>query len=322
MDSTEIAPPTTDLPSGEPVPMSSAPIPQAKPLPLMDLIDAAPSNIDAFLAHLHRCLQTPSGIDTILLFLCYTSRLGASVLQSATGPAIKRSAERLLKAADALPPSATLVFSSKAFPSRSVAVILQIAKRLRAFSVLLSDVRTFMRLWGLLNMYFWARGLVFKWRQSQERDGQPKTDMVETAIAWAQLTACVVFQSLENGAYLSSKGVLGWAPATQAKVARWSARFWGGFVGIELGRLVYDLHKRSQRSAKERIGNKTIAEVELEEREWMETWRKSVVRNAAWAPLTVHWSLEKGYLSEMAIGALASIPGFIQMRDLWRRTAE
>ncbi|KAK7747150.1 hypothetical protein SLS62_009205 [Diatrype stigma] len=343
----DAVPSTTDLPSGEPVPTSNAeplPVPQPSSKPssgLAALLKTAPSDIDAFLAHLHRCLQTPSGIDTVLLFVCYTSRLSASVLQALTGPAIRRSARQLLAIADALPPSATLIFATtnRAFPfSPSVALVLRLAKRLKALSVLLSEVRTFMRLWGLLNMYFWARGLVLKWRQSKQSSSSsssgekslsaaasktPETDRVETTIAWAQLAACVAFQSLENAAFLSSKGVLDWwAPATQGKMARWSARFWGAFVGAELGRLLYEARKRGRRSARERIGARTVAEAEAEERAWSGAWRRSLVRNLAWAPLTVHWSLERGYVSEMGIGALACVPAFIQIRDLWRRTAE
>lgn len=328
MSSTEVMQSTSDLPSGEPVPISNVSIPPPKPLPLNSLIKAAPSNIDAFIAHLHRCLQTPTGIDTVLLFVGYTSRLSASVLQSLTGPAIQRSARQLLAIAEALPPSATLIFSAKTFPSPNVALILRIARRLKALSVLLSDIRTFMRLWGLLNMYLWGRGLVQEWRRSRSQDpaegkaAKTSTDRVETTVAWAKLVSCVAFQALENGAYLASKGLLDWAPATQGKAARWSARFWGAFVGMELGRLFYESHKRGKRSARERIGNKTVAAAEQEEREWSAAWRKSIVRYLAWAPLTVHWGSEQGLVSEMTIGALGSIPGCIQMRDLWMKTTE
>jgi hypothetical protein len=308
---------TTDLPSGDPVPAAAAPPPQPKPFPLKSLIAAAPSNADAFLAHVQRCLQTPSGIDTVLLFLCYTSRFSAAALETLVRPAIERSAKQLLALASALPPSATIFFSSKALPSSTATLVLLLAKRLKAFSLLLSDVRTFMRLWGLLGMYFWGRGLLLKARQPSA-----KSDRVETTISWCQLTACVIFQSLENGAYLASKGVLGWAPASQIRAARWSARFWSTFVGLELGRLLYESHKRGQRTRRERIGDKTVAQVEKEESEWADTWRKSVARNSAWFPLTIHWSSEQPLVSELAIGTLASIPGIIQMRDLWRRTAQ
>ncbi|KAI1078467.1 hypothetical protein F5B20DRAFT_230413 [Whalleya microplaca] len=333
MSSTEA---TTDLPSGDPVPSSAAPAPAPHPKPepepepepsspkqttaLSTLLAATPSNLDAFLAHVQRCLQTPQGIDTSLLFLCYTTRLGSASLDLLTRPALRASAERLLALAAALPPSATLVFTSTALPSRGAALALRLARRLKAFSAMLSDARAFLRLWGLLGMYFWFRRLVAAAKSSDEKN---KSDRVETAIAWAQLSACVVFQALENATYLAAKGVIGLAPATQGKAGRWSARFWGAFVGLEIGRLFYDSHKRGLRTRAEKFaGDKTVAEVEREEHEWKDNWRKTLVRQLAWAPLTVHWSLEQGLVSELAVGALATIPGVIQMRDLWRRTAE
>ncbi|OTA60366.1 hypothetical protein K449DRAFT_383824 [Hypoxylon sp. EC38] len=344
MSTTEVATSsssTADLPSGEPIPSAvPAPVPTPRPLPIKEVLEAAPSNIDAFLAHVQRCLQTPSGIDTTLLFLCYTSRLGASVLEALTRPAIQRSAKQLLALAASLPPSATLVFSARALPSHGVARILELAKRLRAFSAMLTDARTFLRLWGLLNMYFWLRRLVLARKQKAattttttttttaegEKEGSAiakKEDKLETTISWLQLGTCIVFQALENGAYLSSKGVLGWSPATQRRASLWSARFWAAFVGIEVGRLFYESHRRGLRSREEKFaGGKTAAQVQAEEMEWNDAWKKSVARNLAWAPLTVHWSMENGLLGEMAVGALASIPGVIQMRDLWRRTAE
>ncbi|OTA81771.1 hypothetical protein M434DRAFT_401236 [Hypoxylon sp. CO27-5] len=341
MSTTEVATSsssTADLPSGEPIPSAvPAPAPTPRPLPIKEVLAAAPSNIDAFLAHVQRCLQTPSGIDTTLLFLCYTSRLGASVLEALTRPAIQRSAKQLLALAASLPPSATLVFSARALPSHGVARILELAKRLRAFSAMLTDARTFLRLWGLLNMYFWLRRLVLARKQKEvtddenekEKDGgviikaSNKEDKLETTISWLQLGTCIVFQALENGAYLSSKGVLGWSPATQRRASLWSARFWAAFVGVEVGRLFYESHRRGLRSREEKFaGGKTAAQVQAEEMEWNDAWKKSVARNLAWAPLTVHWSMENGLLGEMAVGALASIPGVIQMRDLWRRTAE
>ncbi|KAI1828185.1 hypothetical protein F4861DRAFT_170308 [Xylaria intraflava] len=320
MPSAEV-PSTTDLPTGDPVPSSAPPVPARKPKSFspIQLLSAAPSNVDAFLAHLQRCLSTPAGIDTVLLFVCYSSRLSSAVLTTLVQPALKRSAERLLALASSLPPSATLLFTAKALPSSGVALVLELAKRLKALSALTSEARTILRLWGLLGMYFWARRLVLKARaQKQQSD-----DKFETSLAWSQLAACVVFQALENGAYLTSKGVLAWAPATQAKAARWSARFWGSFVGLELIRLWYESSKRGRRSRAEKFaGGKTVAVFEREESEWSENWRRSVVRNLAWAPLTVHWSLEQGLVPEMGVGALASIPSVLQIRQLWRNTAE
>ncbi|KAI0406590.1 hypothetical protein F4802DRAFT_613158 [Xylaria palmicola] len=326
---------TSDLPTGEPVPSSAppAPAPKGKPLPLRELLAAAPSNVDAFLAHLQRCLATPTGIDTVLLFVCYASRLAATGLTTLAQPALERSAGRLVALASALPPSATLLFDARALPSSGVALVLALARRLRALSGLTSEARTIMRLWGLLGMYFWARRLVLKRRQQKQEGEAGATTTattssgegrLDTTIAWSQLAACVVFQALENGAYLSSKGVLGWAPATQVRAGRWSARFWGSFVALELVRLLRESARRGRRTRDERLGGgtKTVAVAEREEREWAAGWRKALVRNLAWAPLTVHWSLAQGLVPDAAVGALACIPGAIQMRDLWRNTAE
>ncbi|KAI0180903.1 hypothetical protein GGR52DRAFT_583359 [Hypoxylon sp. FL1284] len=332
---------TADLPSGDPVPSSAAPAPAPRPWPSIPLgaaLAAAPSQTDAFLAHLQRCLQTPSGVDTALLFVCYAARLSASVLEAGTRPALARRARALLALAAALPPSAVLVLPARLLPSSGSALVLELARRLRALSAMLSDARTFLRLWGLLNMYFWARRLVVRWRESRARKQQGEKsdekgvaaatatgadDPVETAISWAQLGACVVFQSLENGAYLSSKGVLGWPAAAQRRAGLWSARFWAAFVGAEVGRLVWEARRRGRRTRAERFaGGRTAAEVQRDEDDWSAAWRKALARNLAWAPLTLHWSSETGLLSEMAVGAIACVPGVIQMRDLWARTAE
>ncbi|KAI5863171.1 hypothetical protein GGS23DRAFT_609625 [Durotheca rogersii] len=332
--------PLTELPPPAPLPLPPAapqPQPQAKKKallsPLGAALAAAPSRADAFLAHLQRCLQTPAGIDSTLLFACYASRLGAAVLESAARPAIQRSAERLLALAAALPPSATLVFSAKALPSRGAALALALAARLRALSLALTEGRTFMRLWSLLGLYFWLRRLVAKWRAQRAASRAEKArpaaaddDPVETAISWAQLAACLVFQTLENGAFLSAKGVLGWPAGAQGRAALWGARFWAAFVGLELARLAREASRRARRTRAERFGTgaaaKTAAEVERDEAEWAAGWRRAVARNLAWAPLTLHWGSEAGLLGEMAVASLACVPGVIQIRDLWARTAE
>ncbi|KAK8058936.1 peroxin 11C [Apiospora phragmitis] len=309
MSSTDVEA-TSDLPSGEPVPsVSSGPAPEARPMPIQVVLAAAPSNIDAFLAHLQRCLSTPSGIDTTALFLCYSSRLSAALLESLTGPALQRSASQLIALASALPPYTTVLFTAKSLPSfsPSAALLLNIAKRLRAFSGMLSEARTFLRLWGLLNMYFWARGLIMRLRaarqqvrEEKEAGGSAKLDKLEVSF---------------------SKGVLSWQPANIGKTMRLSARFWGCFVGLKIGELFYDAWKRSRRTPAERLGDRTVAVMEQEESAWTDEWRKTVVRQLAWFPLTIHWSLEQGIFSDMTVGAIASIPGVVQMRDLWAKTA-
>jgi hypothetical protein len=301
--------PIADLPGGDPIPSKGRPVPApAKSVSLGALLAAAPSNIDAFLAHLHRCMQTPSGIDTVLLFLCYTTRFGGAVLENLSKSALRRSARSLIALAFSLPPDTTIVLPAS--PASPAAVLaLQLAAKLKAISALASDARTITRLWALLGMYFWGRRLIIQ----PKADGKAKqTGALDKTIAWTQFISCVIFQGLENVAYLGQRNVLTLTPASIGAAYKWSVRFWALFVGIELGRLVIE------RLEKQKNGRDAAT---AEYKEWDLGWKKTFARNLAWAPLTVHWSMQQGFASDAMIGFLASIPGAIQMRDLWKNTA-
>ncbi|TLD31623.1 hypothetical protein PspLS_02044 [Pyricularia sp. CBS 133598] len=307
----------TSLPTGEPVPASTPPANAKKAaVPLSATLAAAPANVDAFLSHLHRCLQTPTGIDCVLQFVCYTSRLSAATLTVLGTNALRRSAKDIALLVLSLPSqqSAVLLTSSAAASPKTAAsaLALLVASRLRALGGLLAEARVAHRLWGLLGMYFWARRLIAaslqarraRKQQSSEKDvagAQQQSSSAVVALQWAQLLSCAGFQLLENVAFLSSKGVLGWSPAEQAKLARWSSRFWGVFVGMEIGRLAFEATKG--------------AEVRTAE------WKKTMTRYVAWSPVIMHWQSEGGLLSELGVGMLGCIPSVIQMRDLWKSTA-
>ncbi|KAH6849882.1 hypothetical protein B0I37DRAFT_443992 [Chaetomium sp. MPI-CAGE-AT-0009] len=315
--------PIADLPSGEPIPSSTPPSkpPKRQPLPLGALLAALPSNADSFLVRLEKCLSTPSGIDTVMLFLCYTSKLSASVLTSLSQSALRRSAREWIALVAALPRGTTVVFSSPAAAGAktalpaSAALALSLAKRLSSLSSLLSEARMILRLWSLLGMYFWARRLLRQTFSSSTPNDKtsttttaPTPTKLETLLEYIRLGLCVTFQGLENGAYLSSRGVMSWTPAEQGRAFKLSARFWAAYVGIEIGRL-----------AAERFGGAGAfqAKTAQEKSEWV----KKTVRQLAWAPLTLHWGSNKGLVSETTVGLLACIPGVIQMRDLWASTA-
>lgn len=86
-------------------------------------------------------------------------------------------------------------------------------------------------------------------------------------------------------------------------------------MGVELGRLLAE-----GLGPKARTKSVSVVEAKSAEKETVE-WRKKVARNMAWMPLTIHWSMDKGFVSEPFIGLLASVPGIIQIRDLWADTA-
>lgn len=327
-ESTSIEP-VADLPSGEPIPQGTTDlsIPKPQPLPLRALLLATPSNLDAFLARLNKCLSTPSGIDTVLLLVCYSSKFGAALLAQLSKSILQRSAREWLAVLASLAARTnSTVIATAEIPSTAktaaAAAALDLSKRLNALSSLTSEARTISRLWALLGMYFWGRGLVAKIIASRrktstsissekgEETAPAASSRTELLISATQLSLCVALQALENGAFLSSKGVMSWTPATQGWAYKWSVRFWAAYIGVELGKL-----------AAERFGG--AGNNSLKTQAEQDAWRDKFARNLAWAPLTIHWSLDGGLagFNEGVVGLLGTIPGLIQMRELWKSSA-
>lgn len=327
-----------DLPTGEPIPSStpadsktSRPAQTAAPRrSLAALLKTLPSNADAFLAHLQRCLATPSGIDTLLLFICYTSRFTGAALTNISQSILRRSSPReLIALAFTLPDKTAVVVEAAggSNPSSAAAALAAqlagvLGTRLKSLGGLASEARTIARLWSLVGMYFWAKKLVQNLMarrrsssSSEEKGGAATTQSeskLATLVGWAQLLSCAAFQVLENGAYLSGRGVLGWTPAQQGRAYVVGARFLGFYTALELGRLLAEFVARRDRD---------YGAASAEEQAEVDAMRRSLAINMAWAPLTVHWSLEKGFLTDLVVGAGGCIPGVIQMRKLWRETA-
>ena len=312
-----------------PAPAPAAAPKKQQPKSLLALLASAPASADTFLARLNKAMSTPSGIDTVLLLLCYTSKFAAQGLTGLSTSVLHRSAREWLAVMAALPSGKTVTAAAAVAPktatTAAAAAALTLAGRLNNLSSLLSEARTITRLWALLGLYFWGKGMVARFiaarrarkqaRSSSSSSGKevaaapaagagrlPTT--TESLIGFVQLALCVGLQTLENGAYLSQKGVLGWAPATQGKAYLWSVRFWAAFIGIELGKMAAEAVDPSKPEAG--LGNPV--------------WRRALLKNLAWAPLTVHWGTPGGLVSETVVGALGSIPGLIQIRDLWAST--
>lgn len=124
----------------------------------------------------------------------------------------------------------------------------------------------------------------------------------------------------------------------RAKWWLWCCRAWAVSVGLEGGRLGRELIvrrriEREQKALSDRMrgGKAELVRVTDEEREEkeaklarareMERWWHEVLVNAAYAPMTLHWSLERGLLPEGVIGALGMIAGGLGLREAWRNTA-
>lgn len=296
------------------------------------LLKAVPSSADAFLSHLQRCLATPSGVDTLLLFVCYLSRFAGAALTRLSQTLLRRTARELVALALTLPPRTAIIFGTtttaaaaggKDAPARTAAARLAalLGQRLASLGSLASEARTIARLWSLVGLYFWGRRLAAQLFAGAPAGATTSTttssNRLATAVDWAQFVSCAMFQALENGAYLSGRGVLGWTPAEQGRAYVVGSRWLCVYTGLELGRLLAGLVSGGGGDVSGAGGEEEMKE----ERDRVEGLRRSMAINLAWAPLTLHWATEKGFLSDLAVGAGGCIPGVLQMRKLWRETA-
>lgn len=203
-----------------------------------------------------------------------------------------------------------------------VSLALQLAARLKAAAATLGEIRTFGRLWGLLGLYFAGKRLLQSRQAAASADKGEKSDLgssferqFDFFVRAAQIIALVNWQATENVAYLASRKIIGVAPATQAKLGRWSVRSWALYTGMELGRLLIERQRRVSRSGAE-------VKAEAEYLRWQDGWKTEFMRTLAWWPITVHYSVGgDGVLSDMGVSALAFIPAVSQMRETWNATA-
>jgi hypothetical protein len=157
-------------------------------------------------------------------------------------------------------------------------------------------------------------------------------------VAYLEVFSILVYQALENVAYLSSKGITGqrlvkkWGGINAWYL--WSTRAWFGYVLLEFVRLGRESvlfrqkeeERKKIRAEQVQDGTKSVSEVEKEDeearRQETRKWRKSLVNNLAWAPLCLHWSLEKGIgVPESLTGFIGLLAGIWGTHDTWAATA-
>ncbi|KAK3182418.1 hypothetical protein K4F52_006244 [Lecanicillium sp. MT-2017a] len=311
------------LPSGKPAASSVEPPKSTSnssgSSSIMTQLAKGPAKADAFLAHLLRVMQSRAGTDAVLMFACYATRVAGSTLELGGRAALHASAKKLVATLFKLPPSTTVVVGSATAPPL-VAAIMDLGARFKAYSGMLSEMRTMGRLWGLLGLYFAAKRLAVKTfggtsKKTSEKE-KPKSaneiaeSQFDTLLAWAQIISLIIFQGAENAYFLAGKKVLPFSPKTQGKLALISVRSWGLYVAMEASRLLIELSRK-----------RALGPAAYKDAAWAEGWNKAFYRNLAWAPLTVHWGTVGGVLPDVWVSLLAFYPAASGMREMWKSTA-
>lgn len=254
-----------------------------------------------------RILSTSAGTDTFLLTVNYALLTLTATLDMYSRRRVRQTALAVAeKASAALLPGETLIATITEDSSSRLG---RASERLHALTGLISDFRVFARLWGLLRIWEWGADV---WNN-------PPADGVLKMLVWGQVIMNVAYQWLENGAYLAQHGVLGWSEARQAKAWLWSSRFWAAHIVLEFGRLLR-VRAMSLRDAEAKSDSTQEKEAKIARIGSGRSWWRQVYVNAAYAPLTVHWSLESGIMGDLSVGVLGSVAGLIGLQKLWNET--
>lgn len=217
---------------------------------------------------------------------------------------------------------------------KSVAAFVQ---HTRNAANLVGDIRVFNRLWGLIPISVWA----FDTYHS------PPKDAVLRTIVSLQVLANLIYQPLENIAYLAQHSIIGGvSDKIQSELWLKSSYFWGAHVFLEICRVFreYQLAKQNAvaeaySEAREQVVNektkgekssasaaknitpssavikKKVTEAIAANRE---TWIRDLTINLSYLPLTVHFSLEKGLFSDLMVGLLGVSATAANVLPKWR----
>ncbi|PVH95296.1 hypothetical protein DM02DRAFT_731944 [Periconia macrospinosa] len=303
---------------------------------LFHCLAASLRKTDRTILRLSSLLSKPTTTDNLLCTTSYILSLLHALLSRLLARHISALAASVAtKATPVLLPGETFV---AALPAPAATQLLaQTTASVKALAGLISDYRIFVRLWGLVDIYTWARGT---WNTPLTGDATGKEKLLR-GVTWGAIASCIGFQVLENGAYLASKGVLtgeGWAGDQGRKREStwwiWSSRFWAAYVLLELTRLglvrYYDgaVVKRVETTNGEEKsvledGEKEAKLLKEESRKNEALWWRDLASNLAYMPMTLHWSVEedRGILSDWGVGALGTVAGGANLVHAWRNTA-
>jgi len=265
------------------------------------------SNVDDIIRRLNKLLSTSSGRGTFIASIGHGSHALHYLLASSPSIAI-RSRLRLL-----------LLFTS---PKAVVAPKPTTKPPLLAFASLVSETRYSLRLLDLIPLWAWASSVL----------KTPPQDSVLHLVALAQITSCVLYQALENIAFLASKGITGKKLVARTggipKWYLWSIRAWLCHVLLEFVRLYREViiskrkaHIAGSEEKPQHTEDETQARLVAQQQQ-IRAWKKSLVNNIAWAPLCIHWSLPNGIgIPESLTGFISLIANIWGLYDNWNATA-
>jgi hypothetical protein len=313
----------TSFPSTLPTATASPIEEKANPIPADDepaqpsTLSLALSESDRFVTRVLKVIATPGGTDRILCTTTYTFQLVSAIINNRLHSATERLAKQIAeKASAALLPGETVIATIE--PPPIAQFLAQLSSGAKKLATLISDYRIFIRLWGLLGIYAWGKSVYL----------DPPKDRVLRWIAYTQVALNACFQTIENRAYLAGKTIITRDISLQLRDWCWSSRFWCAHTTLEFVRLyrmkqIWAAEDKAAVQKKKGEGAWWSGDEDAKAKREAEVagWWKDLIVNGAYYPMTFHWSLEGGLLTEIQIGILGVIAGGTGLREVWRKTA-
>ncbi|KAK5085975.1 hypothetical protein LTR05_005265 [Lithohypha guttulata] len=252
---------------------------------------------DDTIVRLNKLLKTPGGLATFLS----TTNYGLYILAHLHSTAPSR-AEILTKLATALgrtPPKAPIapVPQAAGLP----------ASPLIPLALTLADLRTTLRLTGLIPLYVLLKSLV----KSKE------PDQITYFIKITQCLSYMTFQFLENVLHLTNKTVIAstWTNARftrlggTTKLMTWSCRAWLAGITCDFLRLFREAQLARQTGSYQKLN-------EEQKREADKKWWTEFFVATSWYPMAIHYSVEGGIGLNLgmvgACGFFANLGNFLK----------
>ena len=269
------------------------------------------SKANDHLERLGKLLSTASGVDGTLLVVGYSLTLLQAILSRTVELRLRKLAEEAVsRASKSILPGETFI-TALALPTPTLRLA-DIQAKAKKLAELISDVRTFLRLWGLVAIWAWAREITTD-------QGQKAKDSILKYTLWGQVFANAAFLVSEHGAYLADKNILtGWDSKKKSRWWLWSGRFFALHVVLEYVR-IWRQRRISVKSREEEIQDVTEKDAKITQRRKDSNLRRELLVNIAYTPLVAHWSLENGLISDLAVGLLGTYAGSLGFRNAWKQ---
>ncbi|KAJ3124496.1 hypothetical protein HK098_001107 [Nowakowskiella sp. JEL0407] len=180
----------------------------------------------------------------------------------------------------------------------------------------ISDCRVLLRYYGLLPLVQWI--LV--------SELHPPPTLFLRFLYRVQNLCNLAYYPLEHVYWLALHKVIPITEKTRDRIGIWSCRFWAAYVILYFVQLFEErrlLLIRERALVKAKAGNEKVDISKIEQgfaeiNEEKKSLILNTVINAAYFPLTIHWSLENSPFPEIGVGVCGTVAALLQIYTTWK----